>query len=303
MGALSGPCHAPAVPTVISIDGTVVDPETAAVPVLDRGFLYGDSAFEVLRTYRGQPFAMRAHLERLSRSCERIGIPEPDEVIVRREIEDALDAAKNEESYVRVIITRGVTAIGLAVGAEVKPRRVIVVLPLAGQPRELYERGVDVVTVSIARSLDGTGAAGAKASNYLPNILALETARARGAYEAISVASGGELLEGSTTNLFVITEGRVATPPLSVGILGGITRRTVIDAARSEGIALDERLLFPPDLYRADEAFITSTLREVIPVVRADGVTLGDGAPGTITKRLHAAFRRVATELLAAERP
>src|SRR5690606_318330 len=119
----------------------------------------------------------------------------------RREIEAALAAADNEESYVRVMITRGVTAIGLAVGEEVKPRRVIVVLPLSAQPRELYERGVEVATVAIARSLDGTGAAGAKASNYLPNILSLEAARERGAYEAISVASGGELLEGSTSNL------------------------------------------------------------------------------------------------------
>jgi branched-chain amino acid aminotransferase len=184
----------------------------------------------------------------------------------------------------------------------VKPRRVIVVLPLAQQPRELYERGVEVVTVSIARSLDGTGAAGAKASNYLPNILALETARARGAYEAISVASGGELLEGSSTNLFVVKGGRVATPPLSVGILGGITRATVLEAAASEGNALEERLLFPPDLYRADEAFITSTLREIVPVVRADGVTLGRGAPGPVTERLHAAFRTRVGELLAAER-
>ncbi len=289
-------------PTVISIDGVITDPETAAVPVLDRGFLYGDSAFEVLRTYGGQPFAMDAHVARLTWSCERIGIPPADEGLVRREIEAALAAAKNEESYVRVVITRGVTAIGLAVGAEVKPRRVIVVLPLAPQPPALYEGGVEVATVAIARSLDGTGAAGAKASNDLPNILSLEAARARGAYEAITVASGGELLEGSTSNLVVVKDGRVATPPLSVGILGGITRRTVLDAAAKEGITVDERLLFPPDLYRADEAFITSTLREIIPVVRADGVTLGQGTPGPVTKRLHAAFRALSTAMLREER-
>lgn len=289
-------------PTVISIDGVLVDPSTASVPVLDRGFLYGDSAFEVLRTYGGQPFELRAHLSRLSWSCERIGIPKVDEALLAREIRDALAAAKNDESYVRVIVTRGVTAIGLAVGEEVKPRRVIVVLPLSPQPPELYERGVEVATVAIARSLDGTGAAGAKASNYLPNILSLESARSRGAYEAISVASGGELLEGSTSNLFVVKGGAVVTPPLTVGILGGITRRVVMQAARDEGIELSERLMFPPDLYGADEAFITSTLREIIPVVRADGEPIGSGAPGPITKRLHAAFARVRDAILAAER-
>lgn len=285
-------------PTVISIDGVLTDPDTAAVPVLDRGFLYGDSAFEVLRTYGGRPFEMRAHLARLSWSCERIGIPPVDERGLERDIAAALAEAKNDESYVRVIVTRGITAIGLAVGHEVRTRPVIVVLPLAGQPRELYEQGVEVATVAISRSLDGTGAAGAKASNYLPNILSLEIARARGAYEAINVASGGELLEGSTSNLFVVKGGCVFTPPLSVGILGGITRRVVMEAAKEEGIELVERLLFPPDLYGADEAFITSTLREVIPVVRADGVVLGSGAPGPITKRLHAAFGRLRDRLL-----
>jgi branched-chain amino acid aminotransferase len=287
--------------TVVSIDGVLTDPALAAVPVLDRGFLYGDSAFEVLRTYGGQPFALNAHLSRLSSSCERLGIPPIDEATLRADVEAALAAAHNDESYVRVIITRGVTAIGLAVGAEVRPRRVVVVLPLAAQPPELYARGVEVATVSMARALDGTGAAGAKASNYLPNILALETARARGAYEAISVAAGGELLEGSTSNLFVVKDGAVRTPPLGIGILGGITRRLVIEAAATEGVPLRETLLFPPDLYRADEAFITSTLREMIPVVRADGLVLGTGEPGPLTRRLHAAFRREVDRLLASE--
>src|SRR5690606_37943436 len=119
------------------------------------------------------------------------------------------------------------------------------------------------------------------------------SARSRGAYEAISVASGGELLEGSTSNLLVVKGGEVVTPPLTVGILGGITRRVVMQAARDKGIELSERLMFPPDLYGADEAFITSTLRKIIPVVRADGEPIGSGAPGPITKRLHAAFARV----------
>jgi branched-chain amino acid aminotransferase len=290
--------------TAISIDGALVRADAAAIPVMDRGFLYGDSAFEVLRTYGGQPFAVLPHLERLRWSCERLAIPVPaDDATLRREIAEALEAAGNEESYVRIIVTRGVTPIGLHLDHELEARRILVVLPFrAPAPPELYERGGELATVTMPRALDGTAASGVKASNYLPNILSLASAKERGAYEAISVASGGELLEGSTSNLFLVHGGVVSTPPLGMGILGGITRRVVMEAAAEEGIEVRERLMFPPDLYAADEAFITSSLREVVPMVRADGVTLGDGRPGPVTERLHAAFRRRAEAILAAER-
>ena len=289
--------------TSVSIDGVLVDPSEASVPVMDRGFLYGDSAFEVTRTYGGQPFAMNAHLARLRRSCEHLGIAlTVDDATLRADVAAALEAAGNEESYVRVIITRGVTAIGLGVGRGETARRLLVVLPLPPQPPELYAEGVELATVTTARALDGTGASGAKASNYLPNILSLASARARGGYEALSVGPGGEILEGATSNVFVVHGVVVWTPPIAVGILEGITRALVLEAAAEEGITVEERLFFPPDLYGAEEAFITSSLREVVPVVRADGVTLGDGRPGALTKRLHAAFRRRADAILATER-
>lgn len=289
--------------TSVSIDGVLVDPASASVPIMDRGFLYGDSAFEVTRTYDGQPFAMVAHLARLRASCDALGIGlGVDDEQLRADVASALGAAGNEESYVRIIVTRGTTAIGLGVGRGERPRRIIVVIPLPAQPPELYADGVELATVAGARALDGTAASGAKASNYLPNILSLASAQARGGYEALSVATGGEILEGATSNVFLVHGGVVSTPPLSMGILGGITRRLVIEAAASDGLTVVERLLFPPDLYRAEEAFITSSLREVVPVVRADGVVLGDGRPGPISKRLHAAFRRRAEALLEAER-
>lgn len=286
----------------VSIDGALVDAGLAAIPVMDRGFLYGDGAFEVLRTYGGQPFELWAHLARLTSSCERLGIPAVDERTIAEDIGAALGAAGNEESYVRVMVTRGVTAMGIGVDAGVPARRVVVALPLPLQPEALYSRGVEVATVATARSLDGAGAAGAKASNYLPNILALEAARARGGDEAILVASGGELLEGATSNVFVVQGEVVCTPPLRIGILGGITRRVVMQAAEEAGVAVREAMLFPSDLYRADEAFITSTLREMVPVIGADGVRIGRGAPGPVTGRLRAAFDRVRRALLAEER-
>ena len=289
--------------TSVSIDGILQDPGTASVPVMDRGFLYGDSAFEVTRTYGGQPFAVRAHLARLRRSCERLEIPlRVEDATLEAEIRAGLDAAANPESYVRLMVTRGVTAMGLGVGGAARPRRVLVVLPLPEQPPEIYERGVELATVTSARALDGSDAAGAKAGNYLPNILSLASARARGGYEALSVGPNGELLEGATSNLFVVRAGAVQTPGLGLGVLGGITRAVVLEGARDEGLEVGEGLLFPPDLYRADEAFITSSLRELVPVVRADRVTVGDGAPGLVTRRLHAAFRRRAASILEEER-
>jgi len=277
----------------VLIDGeAVADASAASVPVLDRGFLYGDGAFEVLRTYGGVPYAVRPHLARLRRSCERLSIPlAVNEETLAAEVTRGLAEAGNPESYVRIMVTRGVTEMGLAVPAELHPRRVLVVLPLKPQPPEMYAEGVEVATVVGGRALDGTGAAGAKASNYLPNVLSLSAARARGGYEAVSVGPAGELLEGSTSNLFLVRGGELYTPSTDLGILDGITRRTVLSAAGDLGVPVHEGLFFPPALYGADEAFITSSLREVVPVVRADGQPIGDGRPGAVTRRIHEAFR------------
>lgn len=281
----------------ILVDGEPRDPSEPAVPVLDRGFLYGDGAFEVLRTYGGRPFAMQPHIDRLRRSCERLSIAlDATDALLRDEIARAIEGGGNDESYVRIMITRGVTEMGLAVPTQTRPRRVVVVMPLKAQPPEMYADGVEVATVVGGRALDGTGAAGAKASNYLPNVLSLSAARARGGYEAVSVGPAGELLEGSTSNLFLVKGGALHTPSVELGILDGITRATVIEAAGRLDVSVHEGLYFPPDLYGADEAFITSSLREVVPVVRADGVVIGDGRPGALTRRVHEAFGALVRE-------
>jgi len=289
--------------TSVSIDGELVDPLTASVPVLDRGFLYGDSAFEVTRTYGGQPFALAAHLERLRGSCARLRIAfDVSDDTLGRELSTALTAARNDESYVRIIVTRGSTAIGLGVEGAQPSRRIVVVLPLPGQPEGIYERGIELATVTGARALDGSGASGAKASNYLPNILSLASAKARGGHEALSVGPNSEILEGATSNVFIVRGGVVRTPPIGLGILEGITRRVVLEGAAADGITIEQCLLFPPDLYGAEEAFITSSLREVMPVVRVDGVVLGSGRPGPMSAQMHRAFRLRAEAILRAER-
>ena len=276
----------------VLIDGVLRGPDAAMVSVYDRGFLFGDAIFEVLRTYGGAPFAFEEHFARLRRSAERVFIELPvDAATLREEIERGLAAAGNDESSVRVVLTRGTGPVTLDPGDAARPLRVILVEPVVAPPRELYSIGIAVVTVRTQRSVDGTVAAGAKVTNYLESLLAVREAKARGAQEALIVDGRGDVVEGTTSNVFAAKDGRLATPPVEAGILAGITRAHVLEAAAAVGIAVDERRLRPEDLYEADEVFVTSSIRELLPVVRVDGRTIGAGVPGPIARSLHRAFR------------
>lgn len=287
--------------TKVSIDGVVYDEADAKISIFDRGFLYGDSAFEVMRTYGGKPFAEREHLERLAQSCARILIEMPVSVPqLSREVAATLAAAKNEESYVRVIVTRGAGPISYDPTTARNPTRVVLVIPLQPLPESLHRDGVEVSCLRASRPTEDPRAYGVKASNYLSNLLAVHEAKQRGGYEAVLLSPDGQVLEGASSNIFVVEGGMVKTPPLTNGILAGITRATVFDAARRIGVPLVETTLFPHQLYAADEAFLTSTLREVVPVVRADGRTIGSGKPGPVTRRLFEAFREEVARRLPA---
>jgi branched-chain amino acid aminotransferase len=279
---------------VVMIDGALVKPEEARVSVFDRGFLYGDSVFEVLRTYGGVPFALGEHLARLRRSGERVFIDMPvDEATFAREVEAAVRASGNEESesYVRIVVTRGSGPIGLDPELAGAPLRVVVVEPVSPPPRAAYVDGVAAITVRTRRIADDTAAAGAKLSNYLPNLLAVREAKARGAHEAIVVDAAGRVVEGASSNVFVVGGGRLATPPESAGILPGITRAHVIAAARTLAVPVEEREVKQDELYAADEVFITSSIRELLPVVRVDDRHVGRGRPGPVSRALHRRFR------------
>jgi branched-chain amino acid aminotransferase len=168
---------------------------------------------------------------------------------------------------------------------------VVIVQPLTTPPRELYVSGARLATVTTQRATDATSGAGAKSSNYLANLLALRLARQQGAHEALIVSGDGTVLEGASSNVFVVSSGRVATPDAGGGILAGITREHVIEAARDMGVPVEERRVMLTDLWTADEVFITSSLRELMPVVQVDDHEVGSGRPGDITRRLHRAFR------------
>jgi branched-chain amino acid aminotransferase len=282
------------VPIAIVIDGVPRAEHEATVSVLDRGFLFGDSVFEVMRTYGRIPFGEREHLERLARSAERMGFALPVSLeVLSAEIRDAIARSGELECYVRVVVTRGRGPLHIDPASARDPLRVVIAAPLAPLPAELYTRGVEVATVRVNRSTDHTRAAGAKVSAYAGNLLALSSARARGAYEAMMVGESGDITEGNSSNVFAIEKGVLRTPPISTGILPGVTRHFVLAAAADLGIPIREEVLFARNLERADEAFLTSSLRELVPIVRIDGVTIGQGTPGPITRMLHAKYREI----------
>jgi branched-chain amino acid aminotransferase len=308
---------------VASIDGRLHALEGAAVPVTDRGFLYSDAVFEALRTYRGQPDALAQHLTRLARSCATLEIALPVALDqLADEVRAAVAAVAAPERYVRIMITRGDWPEALAPGVPAQPvvrseemleaararataagvlaagapaagapaaaaRRVILVRPLVPAPPSLYAAGVRAHTVIAPPS---ALTAGAKPSAYLNNLLALAAAQRAGADDALLLGSHGELLEGATSSLFVVQGGELFTPPLALGILPGITRDRIFAVAQSLGLPLREKLLFVHDAYRAEELFLTSSVRQVVGLVALDGRAVADGRPGPITRRVAAAY-------------
>jgi branched-chain amino acid aminotransferase len=278
--------------TVVSIDGRLFPPGQPQISVFDRGFLYGDSIYEVLRTYRGHLFEVEAHLARLRGSAQLIGLtlPLPAELL-RTRMDDAVRASRTSESYVRLIVTRGEGEIGLDPALAVDPHVIVIVRALQPPPPEVYRDGVEVTVVDVRRNLRQAIDPAAKTGNYLNSVLALREARARGGYEALMLDSLGRVTEGSSSNVFAVTGGKVVTPPLD-GILEGVTRRVVLDLARDLGLTATEAELFPEELFRADELFLTSTIRELVPVVRVDGQAIAKGKPGPVTRRLLEAFRK-----------
>ncbi len=274
---------------VASIDGVLHAPEEARVSVYDRGFLYGDSVFETIRTYGGEPFALGEHLARLGRSAAKIGFDLPIALAdLALEVRRAVRAARNDESYVRVTVTRGSGPLGLDPALARAPLRVILVEPLAPPPAALYRDGVRAITTRVDRPADA--APGAKIGNYLASLLALQNAKAQGAHEAILLDARGDVLEGATSNIFFVRDGALLTAPEDAGILAGITRAHVLEIAGELGVPV-RLATFAPTL-AAQEAFLTSSLREVVPLSHIDDRRIGEGLPGPVTRALHAAFRR-----------
>jgi branched-chain amino acid aminotransferase len=286
--------------SIVWVNGRATPPDQAVVPALDRGFLYGDSVYEVIWWHRGCPIQAAEHLERLVESGRRVylDVPGPPARWLRvlAEAVAASGASDDEDVYVRLVVTRGAGPLGLHVARGLVPNVVAIVAPANRPSREAWSRGLSVALVGrrrvSARALDP----GAKTGNYMNNLLALHEAEAQGADDAVLLNDAGEVTEGTTSNVYVVANGRLATPPLDAGILKGTTRTRVLALCAKEGIPADERRLLPEDLVGADEVFLSSSVRGVLPVLRIDGEAVGSGAPGPLTRRVHALFEAAADE-------
>ncbi len=287
--------------TLLNVEGRLVPPEQAFVPVMDRGFLYGDSVYEVVRTYGGRVFELGRHLDRMERSAARIGLSLPPRARLESELFRTMDAAGNPESYARIIVTRGEGRFGLSPHlAEGLNRLIVIVRPLEPPAPEQYDRGLQMAVTRMRRNPPQALDPALKTGNYLNSALALRESHAAGADDALLLDLRGQVTEASTSNVFFVQDGVVVTPPLALGMLEGVTRGLVIEIARGEGLLVREEPHGSEALAAADEVFVTSTIREVMPVTslllldgeKPDRRVVAGGKPGPITRRLHAAFRR-----------
>jgi branched-subunit amino acid aminotransferase/4-amino-4-deoxychorismate lyase len=270
------------------VDGDLVPLGEARVSVLDEGFRIGLGVFETIRCYGTHPFRLAAHVERARAGAVRLGFePPPVDVLADAIRRTAVANARDGDLVARLTLTAGALDADLPWPSRRLnvPTVVVTVHPLN---LPMHTSGISAQTVLTARELPDV-----KAVSYLAATLARQEAHAAGADEALLVCADGRVTEGASSNLFLVRNGTVTTPPLAGDILPGITRQVVLEVAATTGTPLVEADMRMPDVVAADEAFVTSSTRELVPLVRVDGQPVGSGQPGPVTERLLAAYRDV----------
>jgi branched-chain amino acid aminotransferase len=285
--------------TLVNVDGKLGSEDDRLLSPLDQGFLFGASVYETVRTYGGRVFLLGRHLERLRESARAldIALDVTDEEIEAR-VQETLVAAGNAESSIRIVVSAGVGPIDYRAGSASRPTVVVIVRPLPEYPVSLYREGARAVIVPMMRATRGGLDPRIKSSNLLTNVLALREAQRQKAYEALMLNPEGDIAEGSMSNVFIVARGSILTPPLSAGLLEGITRELVIEVARERGYSVEERAFKPHELLAADEVFITASARQIVPIVQVDETRIGNGKPGPVTTALIAAYRKRAQALI-----
>ena len=277
---------------IIYQDGKFVDESEAKVSVFDHGFLYGDGVFEGTRAYNNRIFRFDEHIDRLYKSAKVVNIQVP---ISKEEMKQAhIETLKRNnfrDCYIRTIVSRGVGDLGLDPRRCTKASVIIIASQINLYPQEFYDNGLKVVTVPTRRNLAETLNPMIKSLNYLNNIMAKMEANLAGVPEAIILNNEGYVAECTGDNIFIVSDGKVSTPPVYMGALDGITRNAVLSLAESNGIPNCENPMTRYSLYTADECFLSGTAAEVVPVVEIDGRIIGNGKPGPVTKRIIALFK------------
>jgi branched-chain amino acid aminotransferase len=275
----------------IYISGKFYDKEDAKISVYDHGFLYGDGVFEGMRSYGGKVFRLAQHLDRLWASAKAIWLTIPmTQQALGQAVYDTLAINGIKDGYIRLVVTRGAGALGLDPNKCSDPQVVIIADHIQLYPRELYEKGLEIITASTIRNHSAALSPRIKSLNYLNNILAKIEGLQAGCVEALMLNAKGEVAECTGDNVFIVRKGTLMTPPIDAGILEGITRQAVIELAQAAGLPVQQIALTRHDLFIADECFLTGTAAEIIPVVKLDSRTIGTGQPGPITRQLMQQF-------------
>jgi branched-chain amino acid aminotransferase len=277
----------------VYLDGRFVDRSEAMVSVFDQGLLFGDGIFEGIRAYNGRIFQLEEHTDRLFQGAKVLLLDVP---LSPKEMKEAVveTCRRNriEDGYIRLVVTRGPSPhLGLYPLPKPRPTVFCIAAKLSIYPEEMYAQGLPIITSVQRRNRAGVLDPQIKSLNYLNNILAKAEAARAGVPEALMLTEEGLVAECTGDNIFVVKDGRIATPPVHVGILDGITRRETIRLARGMGLDVSEAPYTLFNVYTADECFLTGTAAEIIPVRSVDGRIVGPGMPGPVTLKVARAFR------------
>lgn len=278
----------------IYLDGKLVPEKNARLSVFDHGLLYGDGVFEGLRIYQGRIFRLQEHLDRLYQSSKGINLEVPlTPEALEQAVVKTVQANKLRDGYIRIVVTRGQGDLGMDPEKCARPSLFIIASKIQLYPQAYYDKGLDMVTVATRRNSPESLNPAIKSLNYLNNILAKIEANNAGALEGLILNQAGYVSECTGENIFVLHKNLLSTPPVSAGVLDGITRRAVLEIGQAKGLDTQERNLTQQDVYVADECFLTGTAAEIVPVTRVDGRKIGTGKPGPITREIRKAFQEL----------
>jgi len=279
---------------VIYIDGKFYPKGEAKISVYDHGLLYGDGVFEGIRCYNGNVFRLKQHIDRLYDSAKGINLKiRASKEEMAKTVLKSLRKNGLKDAYVRLIVTRGVGDLGLDPNKCPNPTVICIAQQFAPLYGDLYDKGIKIVTVGTRRIAWDALDVKAKTLNYLNNIMGKIQANLAGCDEALMLNTTGHVCEGTGDNFFIVKDSELSTPPTGAGVLVGITRGAIMELAKKVRIKVSEKNLTLFDVYTADEAFMTGTAAEVIPIIEADARRIGDGKPGAMTKKLMAEFKKI----------
>ncbi|MCW4046473.1 MAG: branched-chain-amino-acid transaminase [Candidatus Bathyarchaeota archaeon] len=277
----------------VYIDGVYYPKSQAKVSVYDHGLLYGDGVFEGIRAYNGLVFKLKEHIDRLYRSAHAIALPIPlTKEAMTQAVLETLRRNKLKDAYIRLVVTRGVGDLGLDPRKCSKPSVIIITDTIVLHGSSAKETGITTLISWVRRNPVDTTTHEIKSLNYLNSVLAKIEANANGADEAICLDKNGFISEGVGENLFIVKDGKLFTPPSSTGALAGITAQVVIKLAAELGYTVEKANITPFQLFNADEAFLTGTAAEIVPIREVNKRQIGSGRAGPVTKKLMAAFKK-----------